>query len=117
GATQSIAYDSTQTALLANITSDSVGNYRIIGWITAPSNVMYYNSVGSERFVRAKYFIYAAGQTGTAINEIPNFRIRVANRFAVSGLLTVNNHLNSDPEATKLAQDIRPSTAPASPST
>lgn len=114
--TQQIGYDSTNTALLASIATTTPGDYRIIGWFTDAANTIHYSSVGTDHYVRAKYYIYAAGQSGGAINEIPNFRLRVANRFAVSSLLLVSNHNNADPEATTLAQDIRPSTAPASPS-
>lgn len=113
---QSVSFDGAKQALLAQVSSDSGNNWRLIGWITQAGNTMPYSVVGTDKFIRSKFFVYAAGQTGTGINEIPNFRLRIANRFAVTSLLTVNNHLNADPEATALGEDIRPSTAPLSPS-
>lgn len=112
---QNVDYDSTLTTLINTIASSSNG-YRIIGWFNPSSGSLHYSSVGTDHFVRGKYYIYAGGQTGNALNEIPNFRIRVANRFAVSSILQVYNHLNSDPEGTKLGEDIRPSTSSLSPS-
>lgn len=114
-ADQSTNYDGLYTSLRATIGASPNG-YRIIGWLSNAANTMYYSSVGSGNFVRAKYYLYATDQAGTAVNQIPNFRVRVANRFAFSAILQVKNHLNSDPEATNIAQDIRPSTAPLSPS-
>lgn len=114
---QSATYDPANGALTAQINSVAVdGDYRIIGWFSDAADTLNYASIGTGHYVRAKYYIYATGQTGSAVNEIPNFRVRIANRFAVSSILKVGNHLNTDPEATQLAQDIRPSTSPASPS-
>nr|ACS83715.1 cell wall/surface repeat protein [uncultured bacterium AOCefta2] len=111
---QTTSYDTTHSALLANITESQAG-YRIIGWLSPPTDTVYYGAVGTN-IIRAKYYVFASGQTNSATNSIPNFRCRIANRFAVSSILQVANHLNADPEATNLAQDIRPSTGPASPS-
>ena len=73
--------------------------------------------VGSTGYVRAKFFVYSGGQTNpAAANQVPNMRLRVANRFAVTSMLEVYTHLNGDPEQDTLAQDLRPSTDPAKPS-
>lgn len=115
-ANQSTGFDGAHTALLANIHSVASSAYRIIGWITNANNTLPYQATSDLQYLRGKFYVFASGQTGSAVNQIPNFRLRIANRFAVTSLLTVNNHLNSDPEATNLAQDIRPSTSPTSPS-
>lgn len=112
---QNVSVNPPNTALLAHIESNPT-NTRIIGWLSDAANTMYYSSVGSGNYVRAKYYMYASGQTGVAANEIPNFRLRIANRFAVTSMLLVSNHQNSDPEATNLAYDIRPSTSATVPS-
>jgi len=58
-------------------------------------NALSYAAVGTDTFVRAKYYIYAGGKAPRRSNEIPNFRVRVADRFAVSSILQVYNHLDA----------------------
>lgn len=108
-------YDSTGSALRGTVTSGA--GYRIGGWISfGPASQIPYGAVGTGNFVRGKFYIYAGGQATSAANEIPNLRLRLANRFAVTSLLQVLHHSSVDPEGANLAQDFRPSTIPTSPS-
>lgn len=104
-------------ALKFHVNSVAFDNdYRIEGWLSAPTDTIRYNAVGATKFIRSKFFIYTGGQTGSALNEIPNFRVRIASRFAYSSILQPYNHDNTDPEGTALAQDIRPTTDSVFPS-
>jgi hypothetical protein len=92
-------------------------NYRVTGVIANRSLWMPYSAVGTGNYVRAKYYVYAAGQHNPAqCNSMPNMRMRLSNRFAVNSMLEVFNHLNSDPQIEPLSQELRPSADPTSPS-
>lgn len=83
---------------------------RVMGWLTNdPGSRIPYSLVGSDRYVRAKFHVYAGGQASGALNQVPNMRMRVANRFAVSSVLEVLHHSNFDPESSTFGQDFRPS--------
>ena len=95
----------------------AAGKFRVSGVIANAPEWMPAGVVGSTGYVRAKFFVYSGGQTNpAAANQVPNMRLRVANRFAVTSMLEVYTHLNGDPEQDTLAQDLRPSTDPAKPS-
>jgi hypothetical protein len=109
-------YDATQGALVARVASDE-NRYRVAGWYTDMSNWLPYASVGTDRYVRAKFYVYATGQQNPGqLNTIPNFRMRVATRFAVNSMLEVNSHVNSAAGDEPVTLDVRPSTDPSRPS-
>src|SRR6185436_10163366 len=96
-ASQSVGFDGTNNALISHVDSVAQDNdYRIIGWLSAPDDTIHYAAFGSSNFLRAKFYVFASGQTGTALNEIPNFRVRIASRFAYSAILQPFNHDNAD---------------------
>lgn len=114
---RSASYDAANEALKFHVNSTALDNdYRIQGWLSAANDTIRYAAVTSNKFIRSKFYIYTGGQTGTALNEIPNFRVRIASRFAYSAILQPYNHDNTDPAGTALAVDIRPSTSPLFPS-
>ncbi len=109
-------YDPLQGALCARVNADS-NHFRVVGWFTDQSNRLAYASVGPDRYVRAKFYVYATGQSNPSqLNTIPNFRMRVANRFAVNSMLEVNSHVNAASGDEPVTLEVRPSTDPTKPS-
>ena len=93
--------------------------YRVAGLLANQSEWLPYSVVGSDMYVRAKYFIHAGGQTNpTNLNQIPNLRLRLANRFAVNSMLEVFHHMpeEASPEQIAMNHELRPSTIPTAPS-
>jgi hypothetical protein len=91
--------------------------WRASGVIASPAEWMPASVVGPANIVRAKFYVYAGGQSNPSdLNQIPNMRLRVQNRFAVNSMLEVFNHINGDPEQAPLARELRPSPDPAKPS-
>jgi len=115
--TQSQGYDAANTALLATVASSGSNDWSTFGWITNGANgtqSLTYAAVGTGKIVRAKFFMFASGQTGTASNQVPDLRMRVAHRFAITANLIVQSGggISGDP----LGADIQPSKVPGSPS-
>ncbi len=111
-----LVYDEENGALGVHVAASS-SRYRIGGWFTDDANRLPYGYVGPNRIVRAKFYVYASGQANPAqLNTIPNFRLRVANRFAVNSMLEVNSHVNASPGDEPVLLDVRPSTDPGNPS-
>ena len=109
-------YSTTECAYRAYVTANP-SRFRMSGIVANQDLWIPYNSVGSSNFVRAKFHVYAAGQTNpSAINQIPNLRMRLAVRYAQTSMLEVYSHVNSDPAAQPLANEIAPSRNPARPS-
>jgi len=109
-------YDSGNTALRVTVATSS--DFRINGYVTGNSEWMpYATAIGTGNVVRAKFWVFATGQaSSTDINQVPNMRARVANRFAYTVYLEVFNHLIADPAGTLLGYDVRPSNDPNNPS-
>ena len=77
-------------------------HWRSSGVIANPAEWLPYSAVGTASVVRAKYFVFG-GPRGSALqNLVPNMRLRLQCRFAVNSMLEVFNHLNSDPESSRL---------------
>ncbi|MCX7963895.1 MAG: hypothetical protein N2644_05385 [Candidatus Sumerlaea chitinivorans] len=119
-------YDTTNTALVARITADPT-RFRTAGHVTLQSMWLPYSAVGSEHYVRGKFYVFAKGITDwstmtegtdwTTTGAMPNVRLRLSHRFAQNSMLEVFNHRNIDPEASDaVGADIRPSTDPSNPS-
>lgn len=109
-------YDSTQGAYIARIHTDP-SRFRVTGWTSNRSEWLPYSAVGSENYVRVKYYLYAAGQANPAqLNQIPNIRVRAAHRFAQGALLEVLSHTNSDPANAAIAAELHVSNVVSSPS-
>jgi GH43 family beta-xylosidase len=108
-------YDAANQAYVARVYADAT-RYRITGLSTGQAEWMPYSAVGSDYYVRAKYYIFTGGQTNLSdFNQIPNLRIRATNRFAVSSILEVFHHLAGDSNK-GIAAELRPSSLPTSPS-
>jgi hypothetical protein len=91
--------------------------YRVTGVISNLDEWLPYFAVNYDRVVRARFYIYAAGQSNPSdLNQIPNLRMRLCNRFAVNSMLEVFHQNPGDPANAALASELRPSSVPASPS-
>jgi uncharacterized repeat protein (TIGR01451 family) len=109
-------YNAPNTALVGRITADAT-RFRVAGHVSKSAQWMPYAAVGSDKYVRAKFYVYATGNSDwTTTGAMPNVRLRLSHRFAQNSMLEVFNHLNEDPAASLVAQDIRPSTDPSNPS-
>jgi Zn-dependent metalloprotease len=109
-------YDSANHALRAWVSS-SPSKYRIVGWLTDQTNWLPYLYVGPDQYVRGKFYVYATGQTDPAqLNTIPNFRMRLANRFAVNSMLEVLPHSSATSGDEPISLELRPSTNASKPS-
>jgi trimeric autotransporter adhesin len=109
-------HDTADSALKVAVHPDPT-RFRINGWFTQEAGYLPYASIGPDNFVRGRYFVHTGGQSNpSALDTIPAVRMRLSNRFAVTSMLEAFNHLNSDPEVTSCAQELRPSAHPAKPS-
>ncbi|MCX7717493.1 MAG: hypothetical protein N2111_03700 [Candidatus Sumerlaeaceae bacterium] len=73
--------------------------------------------IGSGRHVRARYYLYMQGQENPDDPAgRPNFRLRLANRFAVTSMLEVFHNTAGDPGNVALGAELSPSRDPARPS-
>jgi len=115
--TQTISYDGANTALLATTAADGASNWATFGWITNGANntqALNYAAVGTGKIVRAKFMMYATGQTGVATNQVPSIRMRVAHRFAMTATLIAISH--DGIAGSTLDADIQPVKTPGTPS-
>jgi hypothetical protein len=109
-------FDAANTALRARVYSDPA-RFRVAGWTANSPEWLPYSAVGTNRYVRAKFYVYTGGQTNpSSNNEVPTLRARVANRFAVTSMLEVFSHVNVDSGFQSVYQELRPSADPAKPS-
>jgi hypothetical protein len=105
-------HDAAQTALRASVVSDA-SRYRVAGWMTDSSRWLPYNTVGPNKVVRGKFYVYTSGASG---NAIPNMRMRLSTRYAQNSMLEVFNHTNLSAFDQLLEQELRPSADPSKPS-
>lgn len=59
----------------------TTGLGRVYGWQNA--ELLSYDDVGADKFLRVKFYISASNAMTAPINEVPNFRLRVFNTAAV----------------------------------
>jgi uncharacterized repeat protein (TIGR01451 family) len=99
--------------------------YNSTGFVSEGAASLPYSAVGPNRIVRGKFSVYQTPLTtvlgpraapGTDPSRIPALRLRLANRFAVSSMLEVNSHIESDPGIAAYAAEITPSASPSNPS-
>ena len=109
-------HDTSAGAIRLRVAGDPA-RLRISGVLANQAEWLPYADCGLARHVRAKYYLYSGSSTNAGTgNEVPNLRLRVANRFAVSSMLEVFHHLTADPGNAALAAELRPSADPAAPS-
>lgn len=111
-------YDTTNGAYRVRIFS-SATRFHITGWANNRLEWLPYSAIGSARYVRAKFYMYAAphdGSSFTDLRQLPNFEMRLASRFAVTANLQVYHHNQLDEGNNVFFHELRPSTDPASPS-
>ncbi len=106
------SYEPATSALRAHVVSDA-SRYRVAGWMTDSSKWLPWRSVGSNNYVRGKFYVYGSGSSS---NAIPNLRVRLAMRFAQNSMLEVFNHTNLGASDELREQELRPSSDPAKPS-
>jgi hypothetical protein len=108
----SVDYVQAHTALRASVVSDP-SRYRVAGWMTDSTKWLPYSAVGTDKYVRGKFYVYGSG---SSFNAIPNLRLRLAVRYAQNAMLEVFNHTNMSASDELLEQELRPSTDPTKPS-
>jgi formylglycine-generating enzyme required for sulfatase activity len=109
-------HDRANKALRGWVAADP-SRFRVAGWMSDSANWLPYSAVGSTKFVRGKFYVYATGQSNPAQrNTIPSVRMRLSNRYAVTSMLEVFGHVNADAGNEPLSLEIAPSTNPTSPS-
>lgn len=82
--------------------------------MAANSTEMKYSEVGANNWVRAKFHIFATGQTGPNKNQIPSLRVRITGQgYAWGTFQEVLHHSSGSPSDT-VSRDLAPSTNPAS---
>jgi hypothetical protein len=111
-------YSATETALRLNV-SPSADRFRIAGVVSNFSEWLLYSSIGPENMVISKFYVFAGGQPDPSdVNQIPNLRLRLSNRFAVNSMLEVFHHDPNEGDAGQRARyaELRPSTSVANPS-
>jgi len=110
------SYDATSGTLRAWV-SAAPDRYRIVGWLAGASQWLNYSQVGTNNYVRAKFYVYAGGQSDPSqLNSIPNFRLRVSHRFALNSMLEVLPHSSATAGDEPVSLELRPSTDPTRPS-
>ncbi|MBX7244777.1 MAG: fibronectin type III domain-containing protein [Candidatus Sumerlaeaceae bacterium] len=114
------SFDPTSGSLTNFVASES-GNpnprYRISGIVGNVDHWLPQSSIGPANYVRGKFYIFASGQANPAAkNQIPGVRVRLANRFAVSGLQEIFPSVGLDAPNELLYSELAPSTDPAKPS-
>ncbi len=110
-------YDTTNSALLARVYANP-NRFRAAGYVSDSSLWLPYEAVGSDLYVRGKFYVFASPHAvdWQTTGAMPHVRMRLSHRFAQNAMLEVFNHLNVDPASVPLGQEIRPSTDPARPS-
>jgi hypothetical protein len=91
----------------------STDKFRTGSWQANANDWLSYGKLGPDNVARAKFYMYATGQS--AVNAIPNLRVRLQERFAVTdglNILHTNNNAAQDPTTEELA----PSQDPTKPS-
>jgi hypothetical protein len=110
-----LTYNGTTGAYTITVFTNGTGTYKFAYWYGDRPFWLPYSEVGTDKYVRAKYYMYATGQTGGTAN-IPNFNLKLQNRFAVTTQLLVQTHDETSPGDLTAYQELRPSTDPNNPS-
>lgn len=93
--------------------SASPAHYRITGWQSQKSEWIPFSSIGSNNFIRTKFYVTTSGiQNQNDLNQIPNLRFRVAARFAQTAMLEVQHQQTLEDPGNGVSQDLRPSVSP-----
>ncbi|MBX7243973.1 MAG: glycoside hydrolase [Candidatus Sumerlaeaceae bacterium] len=109
----------------ADITSESLrigvptrpdtSTYHATAWLSTLSEWLPYAMIGPNNIVRSKNYVYAADQSPSTINCIPNIRLKLQNGSAVASTLEVLATSNDGGEDTRGAE-LAPSREATSPS-
>jgi hypothetical protein len=108
------SHDSVNGALRVQISSDASNRYRAQQWYS--NIVLPYGSVGSNNWVRAKFYVYAQGMVPNQSNVIPAIRMRLMQRFMIANTLEVWTHTPGIDALETLGADLRPNSDPNNPS-
>jgi peptidoglycan/xylan/chitin deacetylase (PgdA/CDA1 family) len=111
------AYDGQSGALMSQTGADSLNRIRVAGWRSlSPSNLPI-SALTNQDLVVAKFAVYATGQADPSDHsQVPNLRMRVAQRFAVTSFQDLNHYSPADPEGNAFGNELRPSSDPLAPS-
>lgn len=112
-ATVELDHSSTAGMYWIRVKADST-SHRNGYWYANRANWLPYSSVGSTNYVRAKFYIYRQHQaTMSDIKQVPNMKLGIANRFAVTSNLQLQFNDSTD---TSQYGELSPSTDPSQPS-
>lgn len=108
-------FDSVNQAIRARVSSDAT-RYRVATWLTNNA-VLSYGAVSSDKYARAKFYVYRTGQTTPSdTTQIPTLRIKLMQRFVIASMLEVFTHVSGIPSLDGIGADLRPNSDPTSPS-
>lgn len=111
-----LSFDGADGSYRANVLPDPQ-RFRVTGLQFNRSEWLPYQNVGSQNYVRGKFWVYSGNQVTTYSAEVPNFRMRVANRFALNSMLEIlQQQSRFDPTNTTFSEELRPSDLATTPS-
>jgi len=106
-------HDGANGAIRVRVNSDA-SRYRVAEWIS--NTVVPYGSIGSNNWVRAKFYVYSTGQSPAQANMIPAVRARLMQRFVIANTLEVWTHIPGQDSLEPLGAELRPNSDPNNPS-
>lgn len=110
------SFDSANSAIVAHVTRDP-SLFRRTAVMQEQSLWLPYSQVGPDNYVRAKFSVYRANQENMSdLNQVPNFKIRAATRFAHGAIQEYYHHMIADPAANPYMHEYTPSADPERPS-
>ncbi|AXA36525.1 Zinc metalloproteinase precursor [Candidatus Sumerlaea chitinivorans] len=109
-------YDSANGAIRSRVNTAATGYYRIASWYTSGAPIVSYGAVGSNNWVRGKFYVYRTGQSPAQANVMPAIRMRLMQRFVIASTLEVWSHVPGQSDFESLGAQIAPSNNPAAPS-
>ncbi len=107
-------HDSVNGAIRVHILSDAT-RYRVQQWYTT-APVLPYGAIGSNNWVRGKFYVYATGMVPNQANVIPAVRLRLMQRFVIANTLEVWTHTPGIPALEPYGAELRPNGDPNNPS-
>jgi hypothetical protein len=98
-------------------TFSAANRFKLAGWNNNRLEWLPYTSIGTDKYVRGKFYMYSDGQTTPSdFRQIPNFAMRLAGRFVLTANLQLTTHNALFPNDDAFSAELRPSQDPTKPS-